>query len=335
MTRSYLLAALAVGVLVGLAILPNHLGPFHTRVLQLFFFSAGLAVAWNILGGFAGYWSFGHTAFIGIGAFAAAHVTMRLGTFGPAPWSLIVPVLAGAGISALIAAIVAYPMLRLRGIYFAIAMLGLGQVFAELVNNIRWFQGGVGVFLPAPVPAGMAPERFFYYVFLGLLAFVFAISVWVRYSRLGTGLLAIREDEDTAGMLGVPAERYKVVTFVLSAALVGMLGGAYGHSVGYFTTDTVFRIDFSLNMIVYSLIGGLGTLLGPILGAAIMLFITNVLLSHLLEVHLLIKGLLVVAIVLIIPRGILGTLAEVWRRSRTGRAQKRSAAEERPAEGRP
>lgn len=334
MTRSYILAAVAVVVLVGLALLPNYLGPFHIRVLQLFFFSAGLAVAWNILGGFSGYWSFGHTAFIGIGAFAAAHLTMRIGTFGPAPWSMILPVLAGAGVSALIAAIVAYPMLRLRGIYFAIAMLGLGQVFAELVNNIRWFQGGVGVFLPAPVPAGMPPERFFYYVFLGLLAFTFAVSVWVRYSRLGTGLLAIREDEDTAGMLGVPAERYKIITFVLSAALVGMLGGAYGHSVGYFTTDTVFRIDFSLNMIVYSLIGGLGTLLGPILGAAIMLFVTNVLLSHLLEVHLLIKGMIVVAIVLLIPRGILGTAATLWQRWRSRGQERPEEPAPKPAEGR-
>jgi branched-chain amino acid transport system permease protein len=312
----WILIALAVLVVIGLALLPMWIPPFYVRVLQFFFFSAGLAIAWNILGGFSGYWSFGHTAFIGVGGFAAAHFVMRVGTFGPPPISALFPILIGGLVAAGIAAVIAYPILRLRGIYFAIAMLGVGQVFAELANNIRWFQGGIGLFLPAAVPQGMPPERYYYYIFGGLLLFAFAVSVAVKYSRLGAGLLAIREDEDTAGMLGVPAERFKVAAYVISAGLVGMLGAAYAHSVGYFTTDTVFRIDFSLNMIVYCLIGGLGTLFGPVIGAAIMLFVTQVLLSHLLEYHLLITGLIVVVIVLVIPNGILGTIANEMRRRR-------------------
>jgi branched-chain amino acid transport system permease protein len=325
----WLAILLAVVGIVIAALLPTWLSPFYIRVLQFFYFSAALAIAWNILGGFAGYWSFGHTVFIGIGGFAAAHMVMRLGTFGPAPYSMILPILFAGLVSAGFAAIVAYPLLRLRGIYFAIAMLGIAQVISELVNNLGWFQGGIGVFLPPALPAGLAPERFYYYVFGGFLIVCFAISLAVKHSRFGYGLLAIREDEDTARMLGVPTEQFKIAAFVLSAALIGMLGAVYSYSVGYFTTYTLFRIDFSLNMIVYSLIGGLGTLFGPVVGAAIMLAVTQVLLSRLLEVHLLITGMIVVAIVLLMPNGIIGTLRSRWHR-RTGKATSAAPAGESP-----
>jgi branched-chain amino acid transport system permease protein len=325
----WLAILLAVVGIVIAALLPTWLSPFYIRVLQFFYFSAALAIAWNILGGFAGYWSFGHTVFIGIGGFAAAHMVMRLGTFGPAPYSMILPILFAGLVSAGFAVIVAYPLLRLRGIYFAIAMLGIAQVISELVNNLGWFQGGIGVFLPPALPAGLAPERFYYYVFGGFLIVCFAISLAVKHSRFGYGLLAIREDEDTARMLGVPTEQFKIAAFVLSAALIGMLGAVYSYSVGYFTTYTLFRIDFSLNMIVYSLIGGLGTLFGPVVGAAIMLAVTQVLLSRLLEVHLLITGMIVVAIVLLMPNGIIGTLRSRWHR-RTGKATSAAPAGESP-----
>lgn len=309
MNRSLaLLLGLAVVVVIG--VLPIWMGPFYTRVVQLFFFSAGLAIAWNILGGFSGYWSFGHTVFIGMGAFAAAHFAGQIGPVGSGPWSMIVPVVFAGLLCGLFALVIAYPILRLRGIYFAIAMLGVGQVVGELVNNIRWFQGGVGVFLAAPVPAGMPPEDFFYYVFAALLIVCFVVSVLVRNSRFGYALLAVREDEDTAMMLGVATERYKIAAFVLSATLVGTLGAVYGYSVGYFTTYTVFRLDFSLNMIVFCLIGGIGTLFGPVIGTAIMLFLTQVLLSRFLDIHLLITGALVVAIILLVPGGILGALKQ-------------------------
>lgn len=309
MNRSLALL-LGLAAVVVIAVLPIWMGPFYTRVAQLFFFSAGLAIAWNILGGFSGYWSFGHTVFIGMGAFASAHFVGQIGTVGSGPLSMILPVVFAGLLCGLFALVIAYPILRLRGIYFAIAMLGVGQVVGELVNNIRWFQGGVGVFLAAPVPAGMPPEDFFYYIFAALLVVCFVASVLVRNSRFGYALLAVREDEDTAMMLGVATERYKIAAFVLSATLVGTLGAVYGYSVGYFTTYTVFRLDFSLNMIVFCLIGGIGTLFGPVIGTAIMLFLTQVLLSRFLDIHLLITGGLVVAIILLVPGGILGALKQ-------------------------
>ena len=309
MNRSLALI-LGLAAIVVIAVLPIWLGPFYTRVAQLFFFSAALAIAWNILGGFSGYWSFGHTVFIGMVAFAAAHFVTQIGPIGSGPFSMVLPVLFAGLLCGLLALVIAYPILRLRGIYFAIAMLGVSQVVGELVNNIRWFQGGVGVFLSAPVPSGMPPEDFFYYIFAALLVVCFVISLAVRHSRFGYALLAVREDEDTAMMLGVATERYKIFAFVLSATLVGILGAVYGYSVGYFTTYTVFRLDFSLNMIVFCLIGGIGTLFGPVIGTAVMLFLTQVLLSRFLDIHLLITGALVVAIILLVPGGILGTLRE-------------------------
>lgn len=316
--------ALLLGALVilFLALLPIWIGPFYTRVAQLFFFSAGLAIAWNILGGFSGYWSFGHTAFIGMGAFGAAHFAGKVGTVFDGPFGMLVPVLFAGLVCGLFALILAWPLLRLRGIYFAIAMLGVGQVVSELVNNIRWFQGGVGVFLAAPVPRGMPPEDFFYYIFAALLVLCFVVQLLIRRSRFGYALLAVREDEDTAMMLGVATERYKTMAFVVSATLVGILGAVYGYSVGYFTTYTVFRLDFSLNMIVFCLIGGIGTMFGPIIGAAVMLFLTQILLSGFLDIHLLITGALVVAIILLVPGGILGTIGDRMRRRK---AQQQSA----------
>lgn len=323
--KQALALAIAATVVLAALVLPLWIGPFYTRVFQLFFFSAGLAVAWNILGGFSGYWSFGHTVFIGMGAFSAAHFVQQAGALGSGPMAMLVPVVVAGLLCGLFAAIIAYPILRLRGIYFAIAMLGVSQVVGELVNNVSWFQGGVGVFLPPPALGGMAPEDFFYYVFGLLLLACVIIAVAVRRSRFGYALLSIREDEETAMMLGVATERYKIAAFVLSATLVGILGAVYAYSVGYFTTYTVFRLDFSLNMIVFCLIGGIGTLSGPVIGTAIMLFITQVLLSRFLDIHLLITGAMVVVIILLMPGGVIGAL-RAWRRpAAEGKAVKAEA----------
>ena len=306
--------------LIVIVLLPQFLAPFHIRVVQLFFFTAALALAWNVMGGLAGYWSFGHTVFIGMGAFAAAHFVAKLGL--PAgPLQMIAGIVFGALFCGIVAAIIAYPILRLRGIYFAIAMLGIGQVAAELANNVGWFQGDVGLFLETALPDGVEPERFFYYVFAGLFLITWMVSLVVMRSRFGYGLLAIREDEDTAKMLGVPTEQIKAFGFTISAVLVGMLGATYAYSLGYFTASSVFRIDFSLNMIIYCLIGGIGTLAGPVVGAALMLLLTQIILGQLLELHLLATGLVVILIVLTLPNGVMGLVGgEAFRRRFSMRA---------------
>ena len=274
MKRHALLLVLICSVL--LAVAPTILPPFYVRVGQMMLYSAGLGLAWAILGGFAGYGSFGHAGFIGVGAFAAG-LTEDQFTSLPAPLALLVGLGAGA----------------------------CGIVESRLIK------------VPVVTLAHLAPEVFFYeaYLLAGLL--VLYVAWRIKQSRFGAGLLAIREDEDTARMLGVPTERYKRIAFVISAVLTGLLGVIYAHSLGYITTDSVYRDDTNLNLVVFSLLGGMGTLFGPIIGAFLLVFITQVILGRLLDFHLFATGLLLVILVLAAPGGILGFVRTRVRRRRS------------------
>jgi branched-chain amino acid transport system permease protein len=303
--------ALALLLMIGAAALlslgPLVLPPFYVRVGQLMLYSAGLGVAWAILGGFAGYASFGHAAFIGVGAFAAGLVEGRFPTL-PAPLLLLLGFAAGAACCAILSALIAYPILRLRGTFFAIAMLGVSHVCAEVTNNIDFFQGSMGLNLPPIAPPSIEPASFFYEVYLAAALFVLLVAWQIKRSRFGAGLLSIREDEDTARMLGVPTERYKRLAFVVSAVLTGLMGVIYAHSLGYITTESVYRDDTNLSLIVYSLLGGMGTLFGPVIGAGLLVFITQVVLARLLDFHLFATGLLLVVLILVAPGGLSGLL---------------------------
>lgn len=304
-----LLCVVAVGLLAaGPLVLP----PFYVRVGQLMLYSAGLALAWSILGGFAGYRSFGHAAFIGVGAFAAGLTEVQLDTW-PLSARVVAGVVVGAGACAVVSALLAVPILRLRGTFFAIAMLGVSHVLGELNNNLDFFQGSMGLTLANVVPEDLDPPVVFYETFLVLGAAILLLSWWLRRSRFGYGLLSIREDEDTARMLGVPTERYKRIAFVLSAVLTGLLGVVYGHSLGYITTGSVYRDDTSLDLIVFCLLGGIGTLTGPVIGAFLLVFLTQVVLGDLLDFHLFVTGLLLVVLILAAPDGLIG-LAQRLRR---------------------
>ncbi|MCC7284328.1 MAG: branched-chain amino acid ABC transporter permease [Acetobacteraceae bacterium] len=288
-----------------LAILPVFLAPYSVRVGQLFLLAVGLGVAWTILGGFSGYWSFGNAAFVGTGAFAAALTQVAMGQ-SPAWLAFLVSLAVAALVNALLALAIAWPILRLRGIYFAIAMLGVSQVCFELVSNIDWLHGAIGLNLLDIVPGSVPPERFYYWALLVGAVAITVIAIGIRYSRIGYGLIAIREDEDTARMLGVPTTRYKIVTFVISATLTAMIGVIYAQNLGYITANSVYRNDFNLNVIVYSLLGGMGTIAGPILGAAVMTYVTQVVLGELLDIHMFVTGLLLAVLVLAAPNGIIG-----------------------------
>ena len=312
-----LIAMLALAAVLALG--PLVLPPFYVRVGQLMLYSAGLAVAWAILGGFAGYASFGNAAFIGVGAFAAGLVEGGVGDVAR-PLLLPIGLVAGGACCGVLSAAISYPILRLRGTFFAIAMLGVSHVCAELTNNVDFFQGSLGLNFPPVTPANVEPASFFYWLYLAGGLLVLLIAWQIRRSRFGAGLLSIREDEDTARMLGVPTERYKRHAFVLSAVLTGMLGVIYGHSLGYITTDSVYRDDTNLSLIVYSLLGGMGTLFGPVIGAFALVFITQVLLGRLLDFHLFATGLLLVILVLAAPGGVIGVARSLSPRRRTATA---------------
>jgi branched-chain amino acid transport system permease protein len=303
--RPMLALLIMLGCAAVLAFGPMVLPSFYVRVGQLMLYSAGLGVAWAILGGFAGYASFGHAAFIGVGAFAAGLVEGQFSTLPPA-FLLALGFAASAVCCAILSAVIAYPILRLRGTFFAIAMLGVSHVCAEVTNNVDYFQGSMGLNFPQIAPTDVDPAAFFYEVYLAGALLVLLVAWQIRRSRFGAGLLSIREDEDTARMLGVPTERYKRAAFVVSAVLTGMMGVIYAHSLGYITTESMYRDDTSLSLIVYSLLGGMGTLFGPVIGAALLVFVTQVVLARLLDFHLFATGFLLVLLVLAAPGGVAG-----------------------------
>lgn len=311
MARTLAIVVVALVLFAALATLPFFLKAFYVRVGLSIFLSAGFAVCWWLLAGFTAYYSFGHTAFIGVGAFAAALTLREAGAASPV-LQLGLGLVAGLLVAAAIAAVIAWPILRLRGHYFTIAMLAVALVLGEAVSAFPVFGGSAGLSLPNIAPMSVRVEAFFYWLALALLAVVMAIAWIISRSRLGYGLAAIREDEDAAQMLGVPTTRFKAIAFVLSGGLTGALGAVYALNLGYITTDSVFRGSLSLEMIVNSLVGGMGSLLGPVIGAAIMTGVTKLVLADFLEYHLAITGLLIVAVVLIAPDGIAG----LWRRVR-------------------
>lgn len=313
-SRLLIVIVLLVGLVALLAAAPLVLSPFLVRVGMAMLLAAGFAVSWYILGGFAAYYSFGHTAFIGIGAFAAAFAT---GNWKFTHWAaqLALGMGAAAAASALVAAVIAWPILRLRGHYFTIAMLAVALVCAEVVSAFPLFKGAIGLSLPNIAPMTMRVEMFFYWLALAVFVIVFSIAYAVSRSALGYGLYAIREDEDAAQMLGVPTTRFKVIAFVISASLTGMLGAVYAWNLGYITTDSVFRGLLSLEMIINSLVGGMGSLFGPVVGAIAMTTLAELVLADLLDYRLAISGVIIVAVVLLAPDGLIGLFAR-WRARR-------------------
>lgn len=287
-------------------LLPN----FQIRLLHQVFLFGGMAVAWSLLGGFTNYWSFGHTGFVGLGAFAAGLLESKLDPeMEPALRMLI-----GMGFATLVtvavAIAIALPVLRLRGIYFAIAMLAFAEIFGEASKAFDIFQGSMGITLPAVTLFGLNKAHTFHYLLLLFFIVTAAVFMLVRRSRLGAGLMCIGQDEDVAAMLGVPTERYKLAAFVLSAVLTSIGGVLLAHNLGFFATSSVFRMDISLNMILFSMLGGMGTVVGPLLGALIIILITQWLLGGMLNLHMLVVGGVLIAIVLAAPRGIVGLLRE-------------------------
>lgn len=306
-------------LLAGALVLPFVASPFHLRLAQQILLFGGLAVAWNLLGGFTTYWSFGHAAFFGLGAFAAGLLGQQLGPEFSVAARLILGLAFAIAITLVAAIVVALPILRLRGIYFAIAMLAFAQILGEASKTFDVFQGALGFPLPVLKFPGLEKVQLFYFLFLLFCLATIAVFVIVKRSRLGVGLTCIGQDEDTAAMLGVPTERYKLVAFVLSAVLTAAGGVLYVYSLGFMTTGTVFRIETSLNLILYSMVGGIGTVAGPLIGAVIMIILTQVLLGDLLDLHMMVTGAVLIAMVVLAPKGLLSLLRRATvRRSQAG-----------------
>jgi len=266
--------------------------------IQLLIFLV-LAYSWNWIGGYAGYTHFGQVGFFGIGAYVGSLLNFHYGV----PWYLAAVAAAVAG------AVVALPlggaMLRLKGPYFAIGMFGLARVleaFALGFDSITG--GGTGIYLK-PV----SDLRPIYYA-VAAVAFVMLLLTWkLDNSRLGLKLLAIREDESAAESLGIPTTRLKIGTFVASAIAPAAMGSIYAVYLGFIDPPTAFASNMELTTIAMVLLGGMGTVLGPLAGALVLSIVNEVLWANYPQVYLACVGVIVLLAVLFMPRGIvsLGT----------------------------
>lgn len=295
--RQSLYAGLALFALLALAPLSGEM--YWLRLATIMLMYAILALSWNFIGGMAGYPSFASAAFFGLGAYAGA-VSQKLGLPMTLAWSV-------AGIAALLfAGLLGIALLRLRGHYFAIASLVVAEVLRELVNSATDLTGGgMGLNLPVPRLASVqAQATLFFYAMLAVCAVTFAATLVVTHSKLGFGLRCIRQNEPAADMIGINTTLYKVGAFMLSAVFVGMAGAIYASWVHYIEPPDVFDVLYSIKPVVMVLLGGAGSIFGPLLGAAFFLSLEELVWRRFLEVHTGVLGLLVVILVLFLPRGL-------------------------------
>lgn len=259
-----------------------------------------LAMSWNFIGGMAGYPSFAVAAFFGLGAYSGA-VAQTHGVPVGVAWSV-------GGLAALVfAGLLGLALLRLRGHYFAIASLVVAEVLREIVNSMTDLTGGgMGLNLPVPSMVSVdAQARFFFYAMLLVAAATFTAMLVTVHSKLGFGLRCIQQNEAAADMLGVNTTFYKVSAFMLSGVFVGMAGAVYASWVYYIEPPDVFDVLFSVKAIVMVLLGGAGSVFGPLVGAAAFLSLEELVWRHMLELHTGMLGLMIVALVLFLPRGLL------------------------------
>jgi branched-chain amino acid transport system permease protein len=294
---------------VGLAVAPLALPNYRTTFLLLTFMYVTLASSWNIVSGYTGYVSFGHAAFFGLGAYTAALLMLRLG----AHWLLAS--LAGAALATALAIPLGFILLRLRGPYFAISMLGLSAAFEVVANSwVTLTRGGAGLNLPPSLNL----FQVYYAMGLSMLAVVL-VSAWIITSRYGLRLLAIREDEGAAEAMGINTTAHKVSAFAISAFFPGLVGGFYAWHLAYIDPNSVFRPILSIGMVIMTMFGGIGTVSGPILGGFLLSLVAETFWAKLPELHRGVYGLLIVVVVLFMPGGIMnllrsrGLLPRNWR----------------------
>ena len=284
-------------------------------VMALFY--AFIGQSWNISGGFAGQLSFGHVAFFGVGAYASTIVQLRLGW---SPW-LGLPAAALAG--ALVGGVIGVLSFRagLKGSYFALITLAFAEVLRIVTNSVSFTGGGLGMLIPMKASAAnfqFAERSGFYFLILLMAALSVALAEWLRRSRFGAQLTAIRENEDSAKALGIHVFREKVKVMLLSGAIGGMGGCFFAQYFLYIDPLVVFGVDKSVEMLLVSMIGGAGTVYGPLVGALLLASISDItrVLTQIQGLSLVLYGGLLVVIIAYLPNGLIDLFKR--RRKSTG-----------------
>jgi len=295
-------AAFGLLVIIGVAI-PFFSGNFIIRFFTNALMFAVLASAWNIIGGYTGYASFGNVVFLGIGAYVSAVLMEK----GGIPFWVAFPA-SGVG-AAVFAVLIGLPVLRLKGHYFAIATLGVAEAMKALVDNLDITEGNSGIYLPMMKLSVKSQYIFFYFMMMGVLALTLGVTFIMLKKKLGYGLIAIREDEEAAGSLGVNTTLFKVTSFALSGFFSGLAGSLYAYQQGFIKPDAVFDVGITIKMIVMAVFGGIGSLVGPLLGALSIEVVSEVLTNYFLVAHTLFFGAIVILAIVFTPKGIMDIIS--------------------------
>ncbi len=290
-------AAFAALVLAALLLAPfADLSSNVIRLLLVTLLWVATSLAWNLLGGVTGQVSFGFAVFYGLGAYTAAFVINgginHYVAFG-----------VGGLVAALGSILIGVPTFRLRGPYFAIATIGVNEAVRIVMSNLEITGGASGYRL---LTTGRFSQTEHYYTALGMAGLAFLASWYVMRSPFGLALRAVREDQEAAADLGVHPFRCKLTVHALSACLTGMAGGAFARYTAYIHPDGVFSFATSISILLMSVIGGLGTLLGPVIGAAVYSIVQEEMVVNFPQFHLLLYGALLILIVLFEPGGLVG-----------------------------
>lgn len=295
---------IVIVIAIGLLLVPfAGFSGYLIRLLAMIFFWIGKAGCWNIISGYTGYIDFGAVGYYGIGSY----VTAILMSKGHVPF--LVSILISGVVSALIALPIGLPTLRLRGAYFGIATLAFAeamkQIFLEFDKTVgvNFFEGPHGITLP------IGPKNeFFYYIGFVVMVAVVGITYWIRRSKFGYALRAIHEAEHAAELSGVDTLRAKIKAYMISAFFLGLIGGVEAYWLTYITPHMVFDVVITIQMVVMSLLGGIGTVFGPVVGASFLTIIYELLHRDFPYTYTIIVGFIVVMVVLLMPKGILGAL---------------------------
>ena len=280
-----------------LAILaPLTISGYWLRFGTFIFMWIGLAGSLNLLTGYTGYLDFGHTAFFGVGAYVTGILMVKTGV------SFLPAMAAGALSAAVLAVIVGIPTMKLKGTYFAIAMLAFAEAMNQIVLEADDLTGG-GNGLSLPIYTNY---QFFYYMMLAAVLLILGVTVWFHHSRFGMALMAIREAEVAAEMSGVDTFACKLLAFGISALFAGMIGGIYAYWMTFVYPSDVFNVLMTVRMIIMAFLGGAGTLAGPVIGATFLATIEEVLWAEFRYTYLILVGAIIVTVVLALPRGLMG-----------------------------
>lgn len=303
----------AIGMLVVLGALglQTQLYSGQERTVTAIFMFVALAQGWNLIGGFTGYVSFGQVVFFGLGGYftavAMSHWHLNF-------WTSLILAAVFAG---LFGALIGLPLLRLKGHYFAIATLGVAEGSREVVTNVPGLTGGgAGISIPTAGSDATTPylgNDGFYLLFLAIAVFAVVVGAVVSRSKFGFALRAINQDEDAAGAMGINTTRSKVIVFAISGFVTGLVGASYAFQQVTIFPERLFDVEITVLMVIMVVIGGSGTVLGPLIGAVVLQFLSEWLRQNFIELHIFILGLIIILVVVLLPQGFVNYLKEARR----------------------